>query len=150
MIGKAHESWQTEAITSYLDKLKPFAKAEIREFPEGHRGSNATDPAQTRKREAASLLDNLPKHTCLIALDETGKTYASETFARTLSSWADSGQTVVFCIGGSWGLDESVRNQAQAIISFGPQTLPHILARIVLVEQLYRAETILHNKTYHK
>ena len=63
---------------------------------------------------------------------------------------AETGQVIGFVIGGAWGLDETIRNNAIKTISFGKQTAPHILARILLLEQLYRAETILKGKEYHK
>lgn len=67
-----------------------------------------------------------------------------------LKDLAETGQTVAFVIGGAWGLDQTVREKAMRVISFGKQTAPHILARILLLEQLYRAETLLRGKEYHK
>jgi len=149
-IGAPQTEWQREALDEFLKKLKPFAKVEIIELPEGHGGSAKPDEAKTRKAEAESLLKSIPADTNVVALDETGKNLDSPSFAHALEDWTDGGRTVVFLIGGSWGLDPTVRQAAQATISFGKQTLPHLLARIVLLEQLYRAETILAGKTYHK
>lgn len=149
-IGKPNEEWHPQAIHSYLKKLTPFTKIELIELPEGHGGSAKPDEAKTRRIEAESLLKNLPKSATIIALDETGKNLPSSDLAKQLSIWTDGGRPVVFLIGGSWGLDETVLTRANAKLSFGRQTLPHLLARIVLLEQLYRAETILHGKTYHK
>ena len=67
-----------------------------------------------------------------------------------LKDTAETGQAIGFVIGGAWGLAETVRNNALKTVSFGKQTAPHILARILLLEQLYRAETILKGKEYHK
>jgi 23S rRNA (pseudouridine1915-N3)-methyltransferase len=149
-IGKPTEAWQTEAVETYLQRLKPFSKVDIVELKEGHGGSAKPDADKTRKTEAESLLKSIPDNAALIALDETGHNLDSIAFARKLDSLSSSGQPLVFLIGGSWGLDKSVRDRAVLTISFGKQTLPHNLARIVLLEQLYRAATILSGKEYHK
>ena len=149
-IGKAQADWQRNAIEEYATKLRPFARTEVIELPEGHGGSVKPDEARTRKVEAESLLKGIPADATVIALDETGKNYSSIELAHAVDEWTDGGRTVVFLIGGSWGLDASVRQKVHATVSLGRQTLPHLLARIVLLEQLYRAETILNGKVYHK
>jgi 23S rRNA (pseudouridine1915-N3)-methyltransferase len=149
-VGKAQESWQKEAIQTYVDRLAPFAKLEIVEVTEGHKGSAKPDEVKTKNEEAISLLKNLPKDATVICLDETGRNHDSQSFSKKLEGWTEGGRPVVFLIGGSWGLDASVKQAANETISFGKQTLPHLLARVLLLEQLYRAETILAGKTYHK
>jgi len=149
-VGSPTESWQTEAISMYLNRLKPFAKVDLIEVAEGHQGSAKPDATKTRSREAESLAKGQPKGSFVIALDETGTNFDSPTLARKFETWSESGQSLVFLIGGSWGLDPALRSQANAVISFGKQTLPHQVARIVLLEQLYRAETIIRKKEYHK
>jgi 23S rRNA (pseudouridine1915-N3)-methyltransferase len=149
-IGSPSEEWHQQAIHSYQNRLKPFAFLESFELSEGHGKSTKPDLAKTRSAEATSLLKNLPSGAIVIALDETGKEFTSPDFAKELERRGGSGQSIVFLIGGSWGLDASVRARADLILSFGKATLPHILARIVLLEQLYRATTILAGKTYHK
>jgi len=150
VIGKAQDDWQRGAIDAFATKLKPFAKTEIIELPEGHGGSAKPDEAKTRKNEAESLLKSIPADAFVVALDETGKNYSSTDLAHAIEDWADGGRTIVFLIGGSWGLDPEIRRTAHAAVSFGKQTLPHVLARIVLLEQLYRIETIMAGKVYHK
>ena len=150
VIGRAQETWHVEALESYLDRLSPFQKIDLIELPEGHGGSAKPDLAKTRKVEAESLLKGIPDGAFVVALDETGKRFDSPTFAKKLESWTEGGRPVVFLIGGSWGLDASVRDRADVVLSLGEMTLPHLLARIVLLEQLYRAESILNGKTYHK
>lgn len=149
-VGSPSESWQSEAISMYLERLKPFTKVDLIEIAEGHGGSAKPDAAKTRSIEAEALAKGYPKGSFVIALDETGTNLDSPGFARKLEAWSESGRPLVFLIGGSWGLDPALRSQANAVISFGKQTLPHVLARIVLLEQLYRSETILRGKTYHK
>jgi 23S rRNA (pseudouridine1915-N3)-methyltransferase len=148
VIGKAQTNWQAEAIEEYKTRLAPYAKVQIIECAEGHQGSAKPDEAKTRLREAESLLASLPANAFLIALDEQGKNLSSSLLANTIKEYTD--RPIVFFIGGSWGLDASIRNKVHLVLSLGKQTLPHLLARIVLLEQLYRVETILQGKTYHK
>jgi 23S rRNA (pseudouridine1915-N3)-methyltransferase len=108
------------------------------------------DVEKTRRTEAESLLKGIPNQAFVVAVDETGRTFSSNTFAEQIHAWSEGGRTLVFLIGGSWGLDTTVRDRADTVLSLGSMTLPHLLARIVLLEQLYRAETILAGKTYHK
>ena len=150
-IGKLPEPWHREAVHTYEERLGAFGGIEIIELPEGHGGSAKPDEEKTRSIEAISLLKNLPENAFVVALDETGKALSSHDLAKKVETWSDQGRrTLVFLIGGSWGLSEEVRKRADAILSFGPMTLPHAIARILLVEQLYRAKMILAGKTYHK
>jgi 23S rRNA (pseudouridine1915-N3)-methyltransferase len=149
-IGSPSEEWHQQAIHSYQNRLKPYALLETLELPEGHGKTAKPDLAKTRAVEATSLLKNLPAGGVVIALDETGKEFDSPGFAKELEHRGGNGQPVTFLIGGSWGLDPSVRERADLVLSLGKITLPHSLARIVLLEQLYRATTILGGKTYHK
>jgi 23S rRNA (pseudouridine1915-N3)-methyltransferase len=149
-VGKPQESWQSEAIQEYLTRLKPFAKVEVIELAEGHDRSAKPDEAKTRAKEAELMLARLPVDATVVAMDEVGKNLSSPEFAATLERLGENGRTIVFCVGGSWGLDATVKQRAHLTLSFGRETLPHMLARVVLLEQLYRAETIIHGKTYHK
>lgn len=135
---------------SYLERLRPFAKVEIIELPEGHAASSKPDEHKTRSTEAASLLKSLPDQAFVVALDETGKNLSSSELSSKLETETASGRPIVFLIGGSWGLEPSVRARADLVLSFGKQTFPHSLARLVLLEQLYRSETLQRGKTYHK
>ena len=148
-IGSPHEDWQREAIHSFCTRLSPFAQLEVKELPDGAGGSAKPDPNRVREKEAESLrvaLGGIP----YIALDERGKNLSSAEWAELVKETAETGQAIGFVIGGAWGLDETIRNNALKTVSFGKQTAPHILARILLLEQLYRAETIIKGKEYHK
>lgn len=149
-IGSPQDSWAKEAFEQYATRLRPFAKLELQELEEGQRSGADSDFERIRDREADALLRGISDESIVIACDERGKTASSEAFARALETWGAHGQPIVFCIGGSWGLHERVRQRATQILSFGAWTLPHQLARVVLIEQLYRAETIIHHKIYHK
>ena len=149
-IGHPTEPWQKEAVDSYVHRSKTASLIEVIELPEGQKGSAKPDPVKTAKIEAESLRKGIPEDAFVVALDETGKELDSPTFAAKLLEWGANGRTVVFLIGGSWGLDPSVRDRADVVLSLGKLTLPHNLARIVLAEQLYRAGAIVQGKTYHK
>lgn len=149
-IGKLGAGWPREAAADFLERIRPFMTVEVVELPEGHDGSAKPDLVRTRQAEAQSLLKGIPDTACIIALDETGKVFSSTDFSDRLRTWGEGGRPIVFLIGGSWGLDQSVRERAEAILSFGKMTFPHALARVMLLEQLYRAAMIQSGKTYHK
>ncbi len=149
-IGKPHASWQSEAIRESVTRLKPFMSLEIIEVSEGHSGSAKPNVDKTREIETTSLLKSIPDGAFVVALDVGGKQLSSEDFSTQLETWSEGGRPVVFLIGGSWGFTDELRTRANAVISFGAMTLPHILCRIVLLEQLYRSEMITRGKGYHK
>ena len=101
--------------------------------------------------EAELLRRAVPDGAVTVALDERGKTLTSPEFARHLSQWRDSGRRdCVFLIGGADGLDPGLRADAELSLSFGKMVWPHMLARVMLAEQLYRAATILAGTPYHR
>ena len=107
--------------------------------------------ATLKRQEAELLLAALPKGARVVALDERGATPASEEFAARLGEWRDQGSgTAAFVIGGADGLDDSVRRQADWVVALGRLTWPHLLVRLLLAEQLYRADTILSGHPYHR
>lgn len=104
-----------------------------------------------REAEAALIAAAAPKGALLVALDERGANPGSVEFAGMLRRWADGGSpAVAFAIGGADGLDPDLRERAAAAISFGRMVWPHLLARVMLAEQLYRAATILAGGPYHR
>lgn len=149
-IGRTPEPWHQQAVHMYRERLAPLSPVEIVELPEGHKGSAKPDVEKTRAAEAKSLLKGIPRDAWVVALDEAGKNLSSMDFANALTDWTLNGRPVVFLIGGSWGLDGEVKARANVTLSLGAMTLPHALARIVLLEQLYRAAMIRSGKTYHK
>ncbi|MEM9105076.1 MAG: 23S rRNA (pseudouridine(1915)-N(3))-methyltransferase RlmH, partial [Pseudomonadota bacterium] len=117
------------------------------ELPDS-RASNA----DTRKREEhAALQKQLPPSPILMALDETGSSPGSTTFARQLGQWNDAGRRdLCICIGGADGHAAELLKEADSVISFGKMTWPHQIVRILLAEQLYRASTLLVGHPYHR
>ena len=108
-------------------------------------------PAQLKIKEAELLLGAVPKRAMLIAMDRSGRELASTDFAKKLGAWQDDGiGEIAFVIGGSDGLDGSLLDKAQLKIAMGAMTWPHMLARVMLIEQIYRAQCILSHHPYHK
>jgi 23S rRNA (pseudouridine1915-N3)-methyltransferase len=108
-------------------------------------------PAELIEREGVALLAALPQGAVAVALDSRGTALASEALAARLAAWRDGGAAdVAFLIGGAEGLSDRVRRQAKLVLSLGPMTWPHFLARGMLLEQLYRAQQILAGHPYHR
>jgi 23S rRNA (pseudouridine1915-N3)-methyltransferase len=101
--------------------------------------------------EAELLLAKIPDGAVVVALDERGKLLTSPQFAQALGDWRDAGRRDCVClIGGADGLDPALRDRADLVISFGKMVWPHMLARVMLAEQLYRAASILVGSPYHR
>jgi 23S rRNA (pseudouridine1915-N3)-methyltransferase len=108
-------------------------------------------PSELKEREARLILDALPAGARLVALDERGAAWTSRVFADRLAAWRDGGTgALAFAIGGAEGLGTGVIERADAVLSLGPMTWPHLLARSMLLEQLYRAQQILAGHPYHR
>ena len=145
-VGGIKESFYREAIAEYVKRLGKWAKAEISEAEEA---SRIDDPAAKREAEADGILRRIKGRTVL--LDVKGKRVTSEGLAQLISRYTLAGDSeLTFVIGGSNGVADSVKDRADEILSFGEITLPHQLFRVVLLEQLYRAETIINGAAYHK
>ncbi len=113
--------------------------------------SKGLDGDIRKKAESQLLLTHIPPNAKVIALDERGKNISSRDFASTLIGWQDTGtRDIAFLIGGAQGHTDDLRKRADLILSFGKMTLPHLLMRVVVCEQLYRAYTISINHPYHK
>jgi len=119
---------------------------ELREIEE----KKKLGPGALKKREGELLLAQAPKGAAVVALDEGGKMLSSQDFTEKIRAWRDEARDVVFIIGGAGGLDEAVKKRADLILGFGRQTWPHLLARGMLAEQIYRAECILAGHPYHR
>lgn len=152
-VGKLKQGPERELYTHYLGRaealgrtmgLAPLASIEQPE-------SRAASAPARQAAEAEALLGKVPLAHTPICLDPAGKTQSSEVFAGTLAKLRDGGAPgLVFLVGGADGLGPAVHERADLSLSFGPMTLPHGLARIVLAEQIYRAMTILAGHPYHR
>ena len=143
------KGWSTEGSEDYLKRLRRYFPTDVIEVPEEDMNRRSQD--EVLAAEATRISKRLPPGAHVIALDrERGKPLASEDMARKLGSLGASGRShVAFVLGGPLGLDPEMLNGADEIWSFGPITLPHALARVVLLEQLYRAVKIERGEKYH-
>ena len=152
-VGKLKEKFYLEAAAEYVKRLQRFCKLELVELPES-RLPESPSPAEVQRAlaaEAVAIRDRLPKGGAVIALCIEGKPCSSVELSRRMEELAVAGKTqLTFLIGGSVGLDESLKQQADWRLSMSPMTFPHHLARIMLLEQIYRAYQISAGTKYHK
>jgi 23S rRNA (pseudouridine1915-N3)-methyltransferase len=138
-IGKCRPGPERSLFDEYVKRV-PW-KVELKELV----------PGRDRAGETRKLLDACGKVDRLVALDEQGEALSSEEFARRISRFQEQGASLIgFILGGSDGLDRAQLAQAQLTLSFGRATWPHMLARAMLAEQLYRAHTLLTGHPYHR
>ncbi|PZQ44794.1 MAG: 23S rRNA (pseudouridine(1915)-N(3))-methyltransferase RlmH [Micavibrio aeruginosavorus] len=105
---------------------------------------------RTQAEQLDKITEKLNPQAALVVLDERGKSLSSRDFAAKIDGWQTSHGIVQFVIGGADGLSDDIRKKASALISFGAQTWPHMLARVMLIEQVYRAQQILAGHPYHR
>ncbi len=148
-IGKHKDRWVEEGCAHFEKMLSRFAKIEWKILPSPKESPSLT-PAEIKKREARLLEKECQKGLC-IALTDKGKQRDTPAFAKMLETLQiKSGGVVSFIIGGAYGLDDSVLNKADHVLSLSSLTFSHQLVRLILLEQLYRAFSILHGTDYHK
>ena len=148
-VGRTREHFIQEGIAKYLRFLKPYAPTEIRELRE-EKVRDLRDAPQVRLREAAAIRKALVPGAHAVAMDERGRELSSHEFALFLNGALEKGtRDMAFVIGGAMGLDESVTRGSTTVLAMSRWTLTHEMARLVLLEQLYRAFTIIKGKTYH-
>ena len=152
-VGKLKEKFYADAVAEYAKRLSRFCKLEIIELPE-ERLPEDPSPAligAALAREAEAIRAKLPAGSFPIAMCVEGPLLSSEELAKRMAGWANQGGShLVFLIGGSFGLHPSVKAAASARISMSPMTFPHHLARVMLLEQIYRAYQINLGARYHK
>jgi 23S rRNA (pseudouridine1915-N3)-methyltransferase len=146
-VGRDRSGWFEPGVQGYAERLRRYADVELLELPAAR---GALPPADARRREGQALLAKVGDDSWLVALDERGTLLDSVELSRLVAIARDAGRVLVFCISGDEGLDPSVRDRAWKVVSLSRMTLPHRLARLVLVEQLYRAFSLLRGEPYHK
>ena len=152
-VGKMKEKFYIEAAAEYVKRLSRFCKLEILELPEERLPEN---PSQAQidaalAKEAEAIKSKLPPQAYLIAMCVEGKPRSSEELARLMAESANQGGShLVFLIGGSFGMHPSVKSLAAVKLSMSPMTFPHHLARVMLLEQIYRGYQINAGSRYHK
>ena len=142
-VGRLRAGPEAALFERYNTRLRP--KLTVTELPDGHGA-----PAEVKRREGEAMLSALPAGAYAVALDMGGPPLSSEDFARRLDAWLAAGRSPVFLIGGAEGLPRAVLDHAKAIVSLGPLTWPHMLVRVLLAEQLYRAQSIVAGHPYHR
>lgn len=148
-MGNKMPDWVNTAWSDYAKRLQEAMPVRLIELPLIKRNKES-DQARILDREADLLLQNIPKDAYVIALDKDGKTFSSEGLAKQLSQLEIQTQSICLIIGGPEGLMPKVLQRCQEKWSLSALTLPHPLARIVLIESLYRAWSINQNHPYHK
>lgn len=142
-IGRLRAGPEAELCARYITRIRPTLT--VIELADGHGA-----PAEIKRREGEALLAAVSPANIVVALDMGGDTPGSEALAARLDAWLASGRPPVFLIGGAEGLDRRVIARADHVLSLGSFTWPHMLARIMLLEQLYRARTISAGHPYHR
>ena len=152
-VGKLKEKFYIDAAAEYVKRLQRHCKLELIELPE-QRLPDDPSPAEIQKAlraEGDAIREKLPKGGAVIALCIEGKPCSSQELSRRMADLAVQGKTqLTFLIGGSVGLDEDLKRRADWRLSMSPMTFPHHMARIMLLEQIYRACQIAAGTKYHK
>lgn len=152
-VGKMKEKFYLEAAQEYIKRLSSYCKLTLTELPEEKLPQN---PSQSQidaalAKEGQAIRAKLPANACVVAMCVEGRLQSSEQLAQLVSSCElNSAKHLVFLIGGSFGLDSSLKQTAQVRLSMSPMTFPHHLARVLLLEQVYRAFKINEGSAYHK
>lgn len=152
-VGKLKEKYLTMACDEYIKRLGAFAKVNVVEIAEERCGDNPSDAQieQVKQKEGERIIAKIPKGSFVVPLCIEGTQFASDVYAQKLEkAMVDGFGEITFIIGGSFGMSDDVKNLANLKLSFGKMTLPHQLMRVVLLEQTYRAFTIINNIKYHK
>jgi len=148
-IGKANEAYIKEGVDEFTKRISRYFPVEWNIIP-AHKNAGMLSEMDLKKKESEIILQWLKQDDYLIALDENGKQFSSETLANFIQQRAtESTKHLVFLIGGAFGLDETVLKRANLKWSLSQLTFPHQLVRLILAEQVYRACTILRNEKYH-
>lgn len=148
-IGTRMPDWVQRGYQDYVKRLPAEFAPRLQELAPGRR-SRQGDTARAVAQEGERMLKHLPKAAYAVALDEHGEQWDSQELAHAMADWARHGNPVALLIGGPDGLAATARQRADRTWSLSRLTLPHALVRLVLVEQLYRAWTILNKHPYHR
>ena len=148
-VGRVRQQFVLQGEAEYLQRIRGNFQVELVEL--GMDSPESMSAAEVQAREAEEILKRLKSYDYLVALDERGKSVSSTQLGEFLQARMNSGiKSVCFVIGGAFGLAEKVRHEADSVISLSALTFPHQLTRLLLVEQLYRAHTLMKGISYHK
>ena len=145
-VGSMKATWIKGGCTEYADRLSRAFDFSLVEIP----ASKQKDPTKQQEEESDAILNRLEKIGGNVwVLDEKGKELTSESFADEISTFADRGESVTFIIGGAYGLTDSFKQEADQLFALSKMTLAHGFARLLFLEQLYRASEIMKGSGYH-
>jgi 23S rRNA (pseudouridine1915-N3)-methyltransferase len=148
-IGKGHESYVKEGVEDFTKRISKYYGVEWKIFPPSKQTTNTLE-SDIKKNEGQTILNALQKDDYLVLLDEKGKEITSVQVAALIEARANNSvKSLVFLIGGAYGVDDQVKTRANFTWSFSPLVFPHQLVRLMLSEQIYRACTIIRNEKYH-
>jgi len=149
LVGKTEKQYLISAITEYLDRLKHYIAIEYRVLPALKKTKNLSEEQQKNK-EGEQILSNIKNDDFLVLLDEKGKEYNSVEFSKFIEKKMIGGiKNLLFVVGGPYGFSSDVYNRANGKISLSRMTFSHQMVRLIFVEQLYRAMTIIKGEPYH-
>lgn len=148
-VGKLRQAFWQKAAMEYLDRLQRYASVELREVKDAF--GQGRSEKEALEEEARRIGGRLQPQAMLVLLDKDGRQYSSEQFAELFKKEIDKGRRLCqFVIGGPAGVEPGLLERATLRLSLSAMTLPHEMARVVLLEQIYRAFTILRGEKYHK
>ena len=148
-VGTKMPHWVDYAVAEYSKRFGREIQFQLREIKPEKRGAGI-NAAQAMAAEEERIVAAIPSHSYLIVLDERGKAPTSMELADWLKRWQQQGDNLCFVIGGADGLTDRLKQRANLLLRLSSLTLPHGMVRVLLTEQLYRAQSILHNHPYHR
>ncbi len=152
-VGKLKEKFYKDACAEYLKRLSPYCKLELAELPDAKLPQDPSlgEITTALSKEADAIRAKIPPNSSIIALCVEGRLYSSEDLSQLISAWTrNTAKHLVFVVGGSYGLHPSIKAESWVKLSMSPMTFPHHLARVMLLEQVYRAFKIDEGSSYHK
>jgi len=148
-VGNKLPGWINDASHEYIKRFPHEIDIQLTELkPEKRSSSKSTEKVQ--ELESQRIRNVVSVRNRVVALDESGKQWTTKQFAETCEKWMQEGQDTTFILGGADGLHESIKQSADIMLSLSKLTFPHGLARVILIEQLYRALSIIKNHPYHR
>ncbi len=148
-VGQKMPKWVQQTFNDYNNRLARTQQLELVEIPPVHRGKT-TSPIKAKQVEGECILSALKPHEKLILLDELGKPISTKFLAQSIEAWQMDGLDIAIVIGGADGVSAEVKKKAHAKWSLSLLTFPHPLVRVIVIEQIYRAYSIIANHPYHR
>jgi len=151
-VGKIKEKFLQEGLAEYLKRLEPYVKLQVIEIADEKRPKISSPAVESIaiEKEGERILAAIPSGSPMILLEVSGQSWSSEKLAATLREWELSGIMPVFVIGGDIGISPAVRARSTVRLSLSPMTFTHPMARLLIIEQIYRAFRISRGEPYHK